>query len=84
MANGLRYVYTGNVRDTVGGATLCPGCGAVVVGRDGYEITAWQLESHLDTAACSACGTRIPGRFEPRPGTWGARRRPVRLSTFAP
>jgi pyruvate formate lyase activating enzyme len=24
---GLRYVYTGNVRDTEGGTTYCPGCG---------------------------------------------------------
>ncbi len=80
LANGLRYVYTGNVRDEVGGATSCPGCGAVVVARDGYEITAWRLDA---TGACANCGTKIPGRFEARPGSWGARRRPVRLSTFA-
>ena len=83
MANGLRYVYTGNVRDEAGGSTYCPGCGAVVIGRDGYEITAWRLDSHLDTGACTACGTQISGRFEAQPGTWGARRRPVRLSTLA-
>ncbi len=80
IANGLRYVYTGNVHDEAGGATSCPGCGAVVVGRDWYEITAWRLDAG---GACAACGTKIPGRFEARPGTWGARRRPVRLSTFA-
>ncbi len=83
LANGLHYVYTGNVRDATGGSTWCPGCGARVVGRDGYEITAWNLASHPDSGACAACGTKIPGRFEARPGTWGARRQPVRLSTFA-
>ena len=83
MANGLHYVYTGNVRDETGGSTWCPGCGAVVIGRDGYEITAWNLDEHGDGGACAACGTRIPGRFEARPGNWGARRQPVRLSTFA-
>jgi len=80
LANGLRYVYTGNVHDEAGGSTHCPGCGAVVVGRDWYEITAWRLDA---AGACVACGAKIPGRFEARPGVWGARRQPVRLSTFA-
>ena len=78
--NGLRYVYTGNVHDEEGGSTYCPGCGEVVIGRDWYELTAWRLDAH---GACAACGTRIPGRFEAQPGTWGARRRPVRLAGFA-
>ena len=28
LANGLRFVYTGNVHDAEGGTTYCPGCGA--------------------------------------------------------
>ncbi len=80
IGNGLRYVYTGNVHDEAGGSTYCPECGAVVIGRDGYELTRW----HLDGAGrCAGCGTSIPGRFEPTPGRWGARRRPVRLADFA-
>ena len=47
LAHGLRYVYTGNVHDEPGGSTCCPGCGALLIGRDWYEITAWNLESHL-------------------------------------
>ncbi len=35
LRNGLRFVYTGNVRDEEGGSTFCPGCGARVIGRDG-------------------------------------------------
>ena len=80
LANGLRYVYTGNVHDPAGGATHCPGCGEVVIGRDGYTLTAWHL---TDDGRCTACGTAIPGRFAGPPGRWGARRRPVRLAAYA-
>jgi pyruvate formate lyase activating enzyme len=79
-ANGLRYVYTGNVHDEAGGSTYCPGCGEVVVGRDWYELTRWQLDA---VGRCARCQTPIPGRFEAHPGRWGSRRRPVRLADFA-
>jgi pyruvate formate lyase activating enzyme len=72
---GLRFVYTGNVHDAAGGATYCPGCGAVVIGRDWYDLIRWDL-SH---GACGRCGVPIPGVFEGRPGDWGARRFPVRI-----
>jgi pyruvate formate lyase activating enzyme len=75
-AHGLRYVYTGNVHDTEGDATICPGCDQVVIQRDWYRLLAWRL----DGARCTACGTEIAGRFEDRPGEWGARRAPVRIS----
>lgn len=75
-AAGLRHVYTGNVHDEAGGSTLCPGCGAVVVGRDWYRLTRWGLDA---AGACAACGTPIAGRFEARPGDWGPKRLPVRL-----
>jgi pyruvate formate lyase activating enzyme len=78
MGNGLRFVYTGNVRDEVGGSTWCPGCGARVIGRDGYEITEWSLS---DTGRCRRCNTPIPGVFAGLPGRWGSRRKPVRLSS---
>src|ERR671935_176082 len=31
LANGVRYAYTGNVFDTDGGSTYCPGCGTRVI-----------------------------------------------------
>jgi pyruvate formate lyase activating enzyme len=34
QGNGLQYIYTGNVHDTEGGTTTCPGCGTEVVVRD--------------------------------------------------
>ena len=57
---GLRFVYTGNVRDLEGGMTRCPGCGRTVIRRDGYRV----LELSLDEAGrCRPCGTPLPGRF---------------------
>ncbi|GMV39717.1 MAG: AmmeMemoRadiSam system radical SAM enzyme [Myxococcales bacterium] len=70
---GLRYVYTGNVRDPEGDATLCPGCGAVVIQRDWYRMVRWELRG----SACAACGTEVAGVFEDAPGGWGARREAV-------
>jgi pyruvate formate lyase activating enzyme len=74
--NGVRHVYTGNVRDPAGGSTWCHGCGALLVGRDWYELTQWHL---AEDGHCMDCGTPLPGVFELRPGTWGRRRQPVLL-----
>jgi pyruvate formate lyase activating enzyme len=76
MRNGLRYVYTGNVHDKVGGSTWCPDCGALLIERDWYQLGRWGL---TQDACCAACGLKIPGAFTAQPGTWGARRLPVRL-----
>ncbi len=76
---GLRFVYVGNVRDEEAESTFCPGCGARVIGRDRYRLTHWALTVE---GRCRACGTRIPGVFEPRPGTWGPRRAVVDMAAF--
>jgi pyruvate formate lyase activating enzyme len=80
MANGLRYVYTGNVHDEAGGSTYCHGCGAKLIGRDWYVLTAWNLDAQ---GKCRSCGTACAGVFEAEPGAWGARRQPVRLAEYA-
>lgn len=76
MANGLRYVYTGNVHDPAGDSTYCPTCGATVIERDWYHLGAYRL---TDDGRCTACGTQIPGVFDGPAGTWGRRREPVRI-----
>jgi len=81
LANGIRYAYTGNVRDEDGGSTYCHTCGSRLVGRDGYEITAWHL---TDDGHCRSCGTRCAGVFEGPPGRWGSRRRPVWMGDAPP
>jgi len=73
---GLHHVYTGNVHDREGDTTTCSACGAVLVERDWYRLLQWNLQD----GCCPRCGTGCPGVFEPDPGTWGARRLPVRLA----
>jgi pyruvate formate lyase activating enzyme len=81
MDNGVRYAYTGNVRDLDGGSTRCPGCGEEVIRRDGYVLGEYRLD---DRGICSTCNTVIPGVFDGPPEHWGARRRPVRLRRNGP
>ena len=76
-SKGLHYVYTGNVHDSPGGSTWCPCCGNLLVERDWYELGEWNLAGNQ----CAFCGHKIAGRFEERPGSWGAQRLPVQLST---
>jgi pyruvate formate lyase activating enzyme len=76
---GVRFAYTGNVHDKDGGSTYCPSCGEVLIGRNWYVLSDWNLTAD---GSCSACGSSVPGVFEDRPGVWGARRMPVRLSDF--
>ena len=76
MSYGLRYVYTGNVHDEAGGSTYCHVCGALLIGRDWYELIGWGLDSH---GCCNVCGTVAAGFFDVRPGDWGRRRQPVRF-----
>ncbi len=73
---GLHYVYTGNVHDTRGGTTFCPGCREPLIVRDWYEIPAYHL---TDAGHCPHCGTPIAGRFEAYGVPFGARRIPVSL-----
>lgn len=80
LRNGLRYVYTGNVHDRDGSSTWCPGCGALLVERDWYELGGWHL---TDDGRCVSCDYALPGRFDGPPGSWGRRRVPVRLAVEA-
>jgi len=74
LANGLRYVYTGNVHDAAGGATGCPSCGQPVVVRDWHVIRRYRL---TDDGRCTACGTVLPGVYDGPREQWGRRRLPV-------
>jgi pyruvate formate lyase activating enzyme len=60
---GLRYVYTGNVHDFKGSSTYCHNCGEILIGRDWYELSTWNLAQNGD---CNKCGTVIAGVFEDR------------------
>ena len=60
MEAGLHYVYTGNVHDFRGSSTWCPNCGALLIGRDWYELSDGKLGPD---ARCNDCGTHIAGVF---------------------
>ncbi len=77
---GLHYVYTGNVHDEAASSTYCHACGEKLIGRDWYVLTAWNLDAG---GGCGRCGAACAGLFEAEPGTWGARRLPIRLADFA-
>ncbi len=79
IKNGVCYAYVGNVHDPACDSTYCHDCGQLLIGRDWYQLTNWNLVDQK----CSKCQTRLPGRFEATPGDWGPRRQPVRLSDYA-
>ena len=64
-ANGLRYVYAGNLPGRVGGLedTCCPSCGDVLVARYGYHVRDYRITAD---GRCPSCAAIMPGR-------WGAR-----------
>lgn len=76
-AEGLWHVYTGNIWDREGSTTFCPGCGAALIARDGYAITAYRL---TPDGACPDCHRPLEGRFTRTPGHFGNRRIPIRLT----
>ena len=79
LRNGVRYAYTGNVRDVAGGTTSCHRCHAPLIVRDGYTLGPYGL---TDDGRCRACGEPLPGVFDGPAGSQGARRRTVRLATL--
>ncbi|HTW56196.1 MAG TPA: AmmeMemoRadiSam system radical SAM enzyme, partial [Thermoplasmata archaeon] len=56
-AEGLDYVYLGNVWGHPLEHTYCPKCGAVAVERYGFTIRAWKLDPQN---RCASCGHAIP------------------------
>jgi pyruvate formate lyase activating enzyme len=77
MKNGLRYAYVGNVHNKVGDSTYCHHCGQMLIGRDWYQLSEWNLGPE---GACNRCGTVCAGVFEAKPGDWGAKRVPVSMN----
>lgn len=57
MAEGLHYVYEGNIPGEGGENTYCPGCGVELVSRFGFSIR----QDNLTDGCCSKCGRQIAG-----------------------
>ena len=60
LAEGLRFVYIGNVLGHPAEDTYCPECSIVLIQRSGSGPPRVALRG----AACPGCGYRLPGRFE--------------------
>jgi len=58
-AEGLQFVYLGNLAAHPSESTYCPGCGEIVIGRRGYLITGYNLDGNR----CKNCQREIPGIF---------------------
>lgn len=59
MAEGLRYVYIGNVPGNPAQDTRCPKCDNLLIHRDGYQV----LVQGLKAGVCDQCGKTIPGTW---------------------
>ena len=81
LDNGLHFAYTGNVHDSEGSSTWCPGCGELLIERDWYRLGHWGLDAKGN---CGSCGRRLPGHFSEQPGNFGARSIPILLNKPAP
>ena len=77
LAEGLHYVYTGNVHDREGGTTFCPGCGKPVIVRDWYEILSYAVTAD---GRCRHCAAPLPGRYAAFERPWGRKRVPVHIA----
>lgn len=78
LENGVQYAYVGNMHDKQADSTWCHHCGALLIGRDWYQLSEWRLDA---SGSCPDCGTRCAGVFEPVPGDWGPRRQRVNMRT---
>jgi len=76
QAEGVRYVYTGNVHDHEGGTTSCPDCSKPLIVRDWYSILEYRL---TEDGHCPDCGAAIAGRFGKYESDFGQQRIPVRI-----
>lgn len=56
IAKGMKYVYTGNIKDNEGDTTFCPKCKKALIRRKYFDI----LENNIKKGKCS-CKEKIAG-----------------------
>ena len=59
ITEGIKHVYTGNVRNLDGQTTYCPDCSEPLIIRDWHSI----LDNKMKDGKCSKCGAKIAGVF---------------------
>jgi pyruvate formate lyase activating enzyme len=70
LKNGVHYAYIGNAHDKSADSTYCHSCGELLIGRDWYELSEWNLDN---SGHCRFCSTPCAGIFRPQPGKWGTK-----------
>lgn len=60
LAEGLNFVYTGNIPESGSEDTYCPDCRNKIIGRKGYAIK----EFHINNGLCEYCDNKIPGVWQ--------------------
>jgi len=80
IREGLQYIYTGNVHNQEGDTTFCPSCKTPLIVRDWYHINKYRL---TEDGHCPDCKTAIAGRFDTSAGSFGRRRIPIAIGTYA-
>jgi len=58
-AEGLEFVYLGNLPGHPAESTYCPQCGKMLIERRGYTV----YKNNIKANHCSFCNRFIPGRF---------------------
>ena len=56
---GIHFAYAGNVPGHPSENTICPGCGHVLIKRDGYYIE----KNTIRHGQCPKCKRKIAGRW---------------------
>ncbi len=58
-AEGLKFVYLGNIPGHAAESTYCPGCGHMLIERTGFSIR----QMNISSGRCPSCQISIPGVF---------------------
>ena len=59
LAQGLQFVYIGNVPGHNASDTSCPVCGKLIIERSGYRIG----QMHITGGKCKFCDSAVPGTW---------------------
>jgi pyruvate formate lyase activating enzyme len=60
LAEGIHYVYLGNVPGHEGNHTYCHQCKKLIIERIGYQLPQY----HLKGGRCAFCNANIPGVWD--------------------
>jgi pyruvate formate lyase activating enzyme len=59
---GIEHIYVGNIGDPELETTRCPRCGKVLIRRERYRVTYFNLDCSNGKCKCPRCGYPIPLR----------------------